>query len=135
MGSRRKARESALQVLFQLEFDESDSDKVLDQYWKGHKESEDTQEFCRLLVQGILSHRVEIDTHIESTSQHWRVSRMAHVDRNILRMAVYELLYEKELAPAIVIDEALEIAKKFGSQETSKFVNGILDAIRKKMDN
>ena len=81
----------------------------------------------------ITSHRENIDHLIQSVSANWRISRMAIVDRNILRMAVSELLYEESLAPAIVINEAIEIAKKYSSEDGATFVNGILDAVRKEI--
>jgi len=132
MGVRRKARESALQVLYQLEFDENPVEDALAQCWQGREASPETKEYGSWLVRGIIARREEIDTAIQSTAEHWRISRMGLVDRNILRLAVFELLYEKSLAPAIVINEAIEIAKKFSGQESSNFINGILDAVRKK---
>jgi N utilization substance protein B len=132
MGIRRKARESALQVLYQLEFDEKPVEDALAQCWQGKEASSETREYGSWLVREILAHREEIDRVIQSNAEHWRISRMALVDRNILRLAVFELLYEKNLAPAIVINEAIEIAKKFSGQESSHFINGVLDAVRKK---
>jgi len=131
MGKRRKSREGTLQILFQLEFDDSDPDDVLNQFWKGKRASREIKEYCGYLVKGVTSHQDSIDRLIQSASEHWRLSRMAVVDRNILRMAVFELFYEEELAPAIVINEAIEIAKKFSSDQAAHFINGILDALRK----
>jgi len=134
MGKRRKSREGTLQVLFQLEFDDSDPDDVLDQFWKGKKVSHEIKDYSVYLVKGVTSHQNTIDRIIQSASEHWRLSRMAVVDRNILRMAVFELFYEEELAPAIVINEAIEIAKKFSSEQAAQFINGILDALRRRSD-
>lgn len=133
MGKRRKARESTLQILFQLEFDNTKPEKVLDSFWKNKRATKEIKEHSRWLVDQITSHRENIDQLIQSVSKNWRISRMAIVDRNILRMAVCELLYEKNLAPAIVINEAIEIAKKFSSEEGATFINGILDAVRKEI--
>jgi N utilization substance protein B len=135
MGKRRKARESTLQILFQLEFDKTDPEKVFESFWKNKKatNTEEIEEHSRCLVDKITSHREDIDNLIQSVSANWRISRMAIVDRNILRIAVCELLYEKSIAPAIVINEAIEIAKKYSSEEGATFVNGILDAVRKKI--
>ena len=133
MGKRRKARESTLQILFQLEFDNTEPEKVLDSFWKNKRATKEIKEHSRWLVDQITSHRENIDQLIQSVSKNWRISRMAIVDRNILRMAVCELLYEKNLAPAIVINEAIEIAKKFSSEEGATFINGILDAVRKEI--
>lgn len=134
MGRRRKARESALQILFQLEFDNSQVEKTISQFWGEKKASESIKDYSSWLVKGILSHQKEIDNLIQSASNHWRISRMAIVDRSILRMAVFELLYETHIAPAIVINEAIEIAKKYSSEEAAAFVNGILDGVRKKLE-
>lgn len=133
MGKRRKAREIALQILFQLEFDESRPEQTISQFWNEKGLSAGIQGFSGLLVRGVLSHKKEIDEIIQSVSEHWRISRMALVDRNILRLAAFELMHGKDLAPAIVIDEAIEIAKKYSSDQAVVFVNGILDALNKKL--
>ena len=133
MGKRRKARESTLQILFQLEFDNTRTDKVIETFWENKKASKEIKEQCRWLVGGITIHLENIDLIIQAVSANWRISRMAIVDRNVLRMAVFELLYEESLAPAIVINEAIEIAKKYSSEEGATFVNGIVDAARKKI--
>lgn len=135
MGKRRKARESTLQILFQLDFNSSQPEKTISQYWESRKASEGIKGYCNWLVTGIISHQERIDSIIQSFSEHWRLSRMAVVDRNILRMAVFELLFEENIAPAIVINEAIEIAKKYSSEEAATFVNGILDAVRKKLES
>jgi len=135
MGKRRRARESTLQILFQLEFNSSQPEEAMDQYWEHRDASEEIKTYSRWLVEGILSHQEEIDTLIQSVSKHWRLARMAVVDRNILRLAVFELLYEKNIVPAIVINEAIEIAKKYSNQEAATFVNGLLDAVRKKLES
>ena len=133
MGKRRKARESSLQILFQLEFDKTEPEKVFESFWKNKKATKEIEEHSRWLVEKITSHREDIDNLIQSVSENWRISRMAIVDRNILRIAVCELLYEKGITPAIVINEAIEIAKKFSSEDGATFVNGILDAVRKEI--
>jgi N utilization substance protein B len=133
MGKRRKARESTLQILFQLEFDTGEPEVVSDSYWKNKRAAKEIKDHSRWLVEKISSHREEIDNLIQSVSANWRISRMAIVDRNILRIAVCELLYEESMAPAIVINEAIEIAKKYSSEHGATFVNGILDAARKKI--
>lgn len=134
MGKRRKSREGTLQILFQLEFDDSDPDDVVNQFWKGKKASREIKDYSGHLVKGITSHQASIDRIIQSVSEHWRLSRMAVVDRNILRMAVFELFSKEKLAPAIVINEAIEIAKKFSSDQAAQFINGILDALRRQSD-
>lgn len=134
MGKRRKARESTLQILFQLEFNDTGLENILESFWKEKKASEEIKEYSRWLVEGIMSCREEIDQLIQSVAENWRIDRMALVDRNVLRIAVFELLYEEKIAPAIVIDEAIEISKKYSSEESATFVNGILDAVRKKIE-
>ncbi len=133
MGQRRKARESALQILYQLEFDDIGPRDAVDSFWKKKKAPAETREYCRWLVEGIISHQDDIDEAIQSISAHWRIARMALVDRNILRLAAFELLHGISIAPAIVINEAIEIAKKYSGPESATFVNGILDALRKKI--
>jgi N utilization substance protein B len=133
MGKRRKARESALQILYQLEFDNSQVDQTIDNFWQKKKAPEETREYSRWLVKGTLSQQKEVDEAIQAISEHWRISRMALIDRNILRLAAFELLFAENVAPAIIINEAIEIAKRFSSPEAAAFVNGILDALRKKI--
>jgi N utilization substance protein B len=131
MGKRRKARESTLQILFQLEFNDSDAEKAFQLYWEDKKATKEIKDYCRWLINGVNSNRENIDRSIQSVSERWRLSRMPVVDRNILRMAVFELLYEEDVAPAVVINEAIEIAKKFSGERAAMFINGILDTIRK----
>jgi len=134
MGKRRKSREYTLQVLFQIEFNNSNPEKIQEQYWKNKKVPEEIKEYSVWLLNGVISYRKKIDDIIQSVSENWRVSRMAVVDRNILRIAVLELFFGENLAPAIVINEAIEIAKKFSSEKSASFINGILDALRKELD-
>ena len=135
MGKRRKARESTLQILFQLEFNDSEVDKAFRLFWKDKKATKDVKDYCRWLVKGVISHRESIDKNIQSVSKHWRLSRMPVVDRNILRMAVFELLNEEDVEPAIIINEAIEIAKKYSGEQAATFVNGVLDALSKRVDD
>ncbi len=134
MGQRRKAREETLRILYRLEFDNRPVEETLDQYWKNKKSLPSTREYSTWLVNGIISDQKKIDTIIQDASEHWRLSRMALIDRNILRMAVFELLHEKNVAAAVIINEAIEIAKRYSGTEAATFVNGILDAIRKKLE-
>lgn len=133
MGRRRKARESTLQILFQLEFDSSQPERTVQEYWTDKKAPEEEREFSDKLVQGIIEHKDTLDSVIQSLSEHWRLSRMLLVDRNILRMAAFELLFEESVAPPVVINEAIEIAKKFSSDQSAAFINGILDTLRKNL--
>jgi N utilization substance protein B len=133
MGSRRKARECALQILFELEFSPDHLEEILKDYWAAQPVKAEIKEYATWLVEGLRQHRAEIDRTIEQASQHWRLDRMAMVDRNILRMAVFELFFEKTLPPPIIIDEAIEVARKFSGDEAAVFVNGILDGIYKSL--
>jgi N utilization substance protein B len=134
MGQRRKAREETLRILYRIEFDNRPIEETLDIYWKNKKSLPSTREYSTWLVNGITSNQEKIDTIIQEASEHWRLSRMALIDRNILRMAVFELLHEKNIAAAIIINEAIEIAKKYSGTDAATFVNGILDAIRKNLE-
>ncbi|OGD21867.1 MAG: transcription antitermination factor NusB [Candidatus Aminicenantes bacterium RBG_16_63_16] len=131
MGERRRAREAALQILYQLEFGTAEPEPAIRSYWKSKRAPEATREYSRWLVKGILEHRDELDAAIQKISKHWRIARMGLVDRNILRLAAFELSQARPTAPAIVINEAIEIAKKYSSPEAAVFVNGILDALRR----
>jgi N utilization substance protein B len=132
---RRKAREYALQILFQVDFTKKRIDsKDLEEFWSGKKESRSVKEFTEDLVRGTLNSIDEIDAMIERVTENWLLKRMAAVDRNILRFAAYEILYRKDIPSAVTINEAIEIAKKFSSAESAPFINGILDRLAKESD-
>ena len=133
MGVRRKARESALQILFQLEFNDSPAEDVTAGYWLTRRPDMEVRKYGSWLVDGIVQRRDEIDGIIDGISEHWRLSRMAVVDRNVLRIAVFEFLEEKHIPPAVIINEALEIAKKYSGDQAAVFINGILDAAQKQL--
>jgi len=131
MGIRRNARENALQVLFQIEFNSGDLDEVLEEFRQSRRVKEKEREYGEHLVRGVIDHREEIDKIIQSHSKNWRISRMDLIDRNLLRLAAFEMIYQPDLAPAIIINEAVEIAKKYGGKESATFINGILDELRR----
>lgn len=131
MGSRRKSREYALKILFQQEFTRQPLKEVVDIFWRENSVPDDVREFTNSLVEGTLRNLKEIDHLIEEASTNWKMSRMASVDRNLLREATYELIYMDDIPPSVTINEAVEIAKKFGTEESSSFINGILDKIGK----
>src|SRR6476659_5879828 len=136
MGSRRKARECALQMLFAADVAEMPSDDVVRSYWAelGESDLDDTaREFATRLASRTLSNLELLDERIRSRAEHWRISRMAVVDRNILRLAVYEFLHEPT-PRTVAINEALEIARRFSTYEATQFINGILDAIKRDLD-
>ena len=128
--NRRKARELALQMLFQHEFTGQRSDfRAVEDLDPAKKEHLDIRQFSEELVNGTLAHLEEIDSRIRQAAEHWKMDRMASVDRNIMRFAVFELLYRNDIPPAVTINESLEIAKKFSSSEAASFINGLLDKI------
>jgi N utilization substance protein B len=136
MGSRRKARECALQMLFAADVAEMPADDVVRMYWAelGEAELDETaRAFSTRLASGTLANLELLDERIRSRAEHWRISRMAVVDRNILRLAVYEFLYEPT-PRTVAINEALEIARRFSTYEATQFINGILDAIKRDLD-
>lgn len=132
MGSRRNSRECALQMLFQRDLTGDSLPEISESFWEGKREPEDVRSFAESLVAGTVHQMDRIDPMIKRQAEHWRLDRMAAVDRNILRLAVYELL-EGTVPPAVVINEAIEIARKFSTDESTQFVNGILDGIRKEI--
>jgi N utilization substance protein B len=127
MGVRRRGRELALQMLYQHELASSDVEDMFSSFDELQQAPPSTREFAVGLVRGVLSRLAELDSHLVDQADHWRLERMAAVDRNILRLALYELIFEGDTPPAVVIDEAVEIAKRFGSERSSQFVNGVLD--------
>jgi transcription antitermination protein NusB len=136
MGSRRKARECALQMLFAADVAETPPDEVVRTYWSelGDADLEEpAREFATRLAAGTLEHLLPLDERIRSRAEHWRIARMAVVDRNILRLAVYEFLFEPT-PRTVAINEALEIARRFSTYEATQFINGILDAIKRDLD-
>lgn len=133
MGSRRKSREKALQILFQLDFNSTDIEAVLRDFWKNHPTGEKGRTFTETLVRGTFACREQIDQLIGSTVEHWSIDRLTPVDRAILRFATYELLYLRDIPPKVTINEAVEIAKTYGTDDSGGFINGVLDKIREKI--
>lgn len=131
MGARRKARELALQMLFENDVSGTEPAEMFDRSTDLAKSPENVGSFTKRLVSGTLGHREALDKIISKQAEHWRLSRMPIVDRNILRLALYELLYEPDTPRPVVIDEALEIAKRFSTPQSSQFINGILDGVLK----
>ncbi|HEY6973200.1 MAG TPA: transcription antitermination factor NusB [Nitrospiraceae bacterium] len=128
MGSRHQAREHALQILFQYDI-HGKPDVWLDEFWKTVKVTDEVKAFTQQIVQGVLEHKKELDALIGKHATNWKVSRMPIVDRNILRAGLYELLWMGEVPAKVTLNEAIELAKSFGDDEASKFVNGILDKV------
>src|SRR5215475_1398766 len=132
MGARRKARICALQMLFQYDIAQPRVDQLTNSYWEafGDDMGNVAREFSNDLALGAIARLDEIDDLIRRRAEHWRIQRMAVVDRNILRLAIYEFLYESDTPRTVIINEALEIARKFSTFEATQFINGILDAIK-----
>jgi len=136
MGSRRKARECALQMLFAADVAQTRVDDLVRDFWSDLSDAEldeHARDFATRLVTGTLANVTEVDERIRSRAEHWRISRMALVDRNVLRLAVYEFLYERT-PRTVTINEALEITRRFSTYEATQFINGILDAIKRDLD-
>ena len=155
MGKRREARERVVQFLFQYDLNVPDNlDEALSQFWESQRaaaialdkgratwgqpvelppptaEEVATRVFADRIIRGVLEHREEIDLEIQKYSQHWELHRIATVDRNVLRMAIYEMRYREDIPPVVSINEAVDIAKKFSTADSGKFVNGILDKVK-----
>jgi N utilization substance protein B len=157
-GKRREARERAVQFLFQHEMNPAENlDRAIDEFWttqraNAHAEKQEgptwgekqelppptaeeaaVQLFADPLIRGVLEHRAKIDEEIQKHAKNWSLQRMAAVDRNVLRLAAYEMLFREDIPPIVSINEAVDIAKKFSTHDSGKFVNGILDQIRKEL--
>lgn len=134
MGSRRDARESAVQILFQLDFNPAELDATLASYWRERKVSAKTQQFVEELVRGVMVNRLRVDEVITKCAQNWELPRMATVDRNVIRLAVYEMMFRKDIPHAVSINEAVAIAKNMGDVGSGRFVNGVLDKVHRDIE-
>ncbi|MDP8296695.1 MAG: transcription antitermination factor NusB [Candidatus Orphnella occulta] len=137
MRKRTRSRELALQILYQADIRHEDIKSILSDFWKSQSQSSEElepsiMEFAENLAQGTQENIKQIDTTISSYAQNWQLERMAVIDRNIMRMSCYELLFLDDVPPKVSINEAVDLAKKYGDLESGKFVNGILDKINKK---
>jgi N utilization substance protein B len=130
VGVRRQARELALQALYAMDSAHDQAGAGLAAFWENFEAPLDVRSFAEELVNGYLANHLLIDACIEEHSRNWTIGRMARVDLNILRIAVYELLHRPDIPRSVTINEAIEIAKKFGTDDSPAFVNGILDEIR-----
>ncbi|MFC1675356.1 transcription antitermination factor NusB [Candidatus Omnitrophota bacterium] len=137
MRKRTKARELALQILYQADVTRSGYDQVLKSFWESgeHDQAGDeVKDFTVSLVKGVADNLKDIDAKIKEYAANWQLERMAFIDRNILRLGAYELLLRDDIPPKVSINEAVELAKKYSAQESSKFVNGILDKVKAKKE-
>ena len=132
MRKRTKAREYALQILYAVDITKDDPQDCIERFWEGNDEaSSEVRKFAADLVLGVSDKKSEIDNMISKYTTNWQLDRMAVIDRNVLRFAVFELLFIKDIPPKVSINEAIDIAKKFGGSDSGKFVNGVLDKINK----
>ena len=133
---RRQAREWAVQLLFQTEFNPDNLDQALADFWNDEekKPSERDTTYVNEVVHGVIEKRREVDRTISKYTQNWDVDRLGVLDRTILRVAVYEMLFRSDIPPVVSINEAVEIAKAYISKESGRFVNGVLDRIQKELD-
>jgi N utilization substance protein B len=130
VGVRRRAREIAVQVLYQKELNCVELEEALNLFRNNFEVLNGAMDFSERLVKGVEEHREDLDRVIEHYSSNWKVDRMTHVDRTILRIATYELLYCDDIPPRVAINEAIDIGKKYGSEDSGAFINGILDKVR-----
>lgn len=130
MGARRSGREAALQMLFQLEASGAAADQVIELFWRTFEEADpEGRPYADAIVRGVGDSVAELDKRIAAASQNWRIERMSRVDRNLLRLGTWELMQRPDVPRAVILDEAVELAKSFGTEESSAFVNGVLDRI------
>lgn len=132
MRNRRKARENAIKMLYQLEMSGYSVEDCIKIYWDGHEENDEVKEYANYIVRGVNANINEIDEKIQSLSKNWQLSRMHKVDKAIIRLGAFELLFVEDVPFKVAIDEAVELAKKFGTEDSKRFVNGILDSFYKK---
>ncbi len=134
MGRRRKARELALQLLYELDVrEEQDPGPTADEFWRRQRVGDDVRGFAETIVRGTKANQGKIDELITRFAERWDLDRMAVVDRNILRAGIFELLWVHEVPYKVAINEALEIARKFSTEESTRFINGLLDRVRREL--
>ena len=134
MGTRRRARELAMQALFYMDINNDSSRELVERFCQNFSPSPKAMPFFLKLVSGVLEAKPQIDVLIERFSKNWKIHRMSLVDRNVMRIAVYELLYCIDIPSKVSINEAVDVGKKFGSDESGAFINGIIDSIRMAVD-
>ncbi|MFA6956645.1 MAG: transcription antitermination factor NusB [Thermoanaerobaculia bacterium] len=132
MGARRKARELALQMLFQHDIAGNDPSEIIETFEDIQRVRPNIREFAIKVFRGTLEKQTDIDKILVEQTENWRIERMAVVDRNLIRMAIYEMLYLDDTPKLVILDEAIEIGKRFGTNKSSQFINGILDGVLKR---
>jgi len=131
MATRRDAREWAMQLLFQRDFNPGKMNDALEDFWRGKEIPAEARVFMEELVNGVTKHHAAIDEKIQFYAENWDLKRMTAVDRNVMRVALYEILFRDDVPPVVSINEAVDLAKQYSGPESGKFVNGILDRVRK----
>jgi N utilization substance protein B len=134
MSVRREGREAAVQFLYSLDRNPAPDGSEFELFWSIHQAGPAVRAFAEQLVQGLLPHIARIDAAIKGTLQHWNIERLEVVDRNILRLAIHEMFHCRETPPVVAINEAIEIAKRLGTPDSARFVNGVLDRIKETLD-
>jgi len=134
MGKRRRAREAAIQYHFWRDLQQGAGPEKMEDFWEFCPVKSGVREFAQPLIEGTVAHLPEIDERIRRYAENYNLNRISAVDRNVLRLAIYEMLYRDDIPPVVSINEAIELAKTFGGAESGRFVNGILDRIRKDID-
>jgi N utilization substance protein B len=130
MGVRTRSRELALQALFFMDLQRDMSEEMVRRYQDNFNPPKNAVDFFNALVKGVIDSRLDIDAAIEQFSAHWKLHRISYVDRNALRIGVYELLFCPDIPPKVSINEAINLGKRFGTEESGAFINGILDSVR-----
>jgi N utilization substance protein B len=133
MKKRRRGRELCLKILYQWDIQKDDIKSQIEDFWKYNQTSDDIKSFTTRLAEGTYNNIKEIDSTIGRFCEHWTLDRINTIDKNIMRSAVYELLYEDDIPSNVTINEAIDIAKKYGTEDSGHFVNGVLDRIKKEL--
>ena len=134
MGKRRRAREAAIQYHFWRDLQHGAGPEKIEDFWDFCPVKPSVKEFAQPLIEGMVAHLPEVDERIRRYAENYEFHRISAVDRNVLRLAIFEMLYRDDIPPVVSIDEAIELAKTFGGAESGRFVNGILDRVRKDLD-
>ena len=129
MGARTTAREAALQMLFSIEASGSPVEQAIADFWREHPGDAEGKSYADEVVRGVMAELERVDELLRAASKNWRLERMTRVDRNVLRMGAWELLHRHDVPRAVILDEAVEIAKRFGTEESGAFVNGVLNKV------
>ncbi len=134
MASRRESREWAVQLLFQLDYNPGELDSAFTEFWSERQTTAKSRAFVEELVRGVLANKPALDKLIQSCAQNWSLARMAGVDRNIIRLSTYEMMFRTDIPAVVSINEAVEAAKSLGDVSSSRFVNGLLDRLRREIE-